>query len=305
MSLITPDPTKDYSSETPPDDFMPHLVPGAAAPGTGSVIDAAASFTSASIGKPPVIELPQDGAITLDRGIFYEGEYHTDAHAREVTGEDEEFLAKFDIAKPGGAFLYFDSLLVRTIEQIGTVRLADMKQSERQTLLRGLLLGDRDSLLLAIVRATYGKERVFEGVTCPFCTKLNDIHVDLVGDFPLQHLDDPQQLNYHVELSRGRHVDVRLPVGGDILAISSSKEEQTAQERNTLMIQRILVNVNGEPVGDAGITAKKMNIADRRKILNMVIDLQPGPRVEEVKSPCFYCEEEFPLQLNMASLLQI
>jgi hypothetical protein len=116
----------------------------------------------------------------------------------------------------------------------------------------------------------------------------------------MNHLEDPLQEAYPVKLTRDRFVEVRIPTGADLLAVMSTKEDQVTAERNTAMLDRVITRYS-----HPGTSARKMNIKDRRTVLQFLYDVQPGPRIGEVKTPCLSCESEFLLGLNMAWLLQI
>jgi hypothetical protein len=301
------DPTKDSI-------FADQLDGGA---NSGDIGAQLRSVQTAMVGDPPAMDLPSDGRVMLDRGLSFEGEWHREAYLRETTGADEEALARFDLSKPGAAFLYWDTLLGRTVIQIGTVSFEDMTVSQRQEKLRSLLLGDRETLFFGLIRATWGDVRTIEKVACPRCGEESDQNIVLGDkvkangevldcDFTFKHLDEPERLWYEVALRRGNTVELRLPTGEDLLGVATSwKTEPTTVENNTLMLGRLLAKHDGEPISDPMKFAKNLGTPDRQTLIDYIIEEQPGPRLGGVTTSCASCNEEFWLQLGLARLLQL
>lgn len=278
----------------------------------GSVESGLATARAIMVGEPPTIALPSDGMVTLSRGLLFEEEWQRDALMRECTGADEEALSRFDLTKQGSVFLYWDMLLARTVISIGKLNFEDMALGARQDKLRQLLIGDRDSLYLALVRATWGPIRTIEGVVCPMCNESSDQNVVLEDtaqhkcDFPSKTLEDPTQMDYEVKLRRGDVVTLRLPTGEDLMQLQLGwKTEPSAAERNTVMLGRLLSHHDGSPILDPAKFAKTLGTPDRQTLINYVMDQQPGPRLGGVTTSCAHCEQEFWLELGLARLLQL
>lgn len=286
-----------------------------AAPGEqdpGGLEAGLAAFRNQSIGDPPGMFPPSDGEVTLTRGLLYDEEWQRDAYMREVTGADEEALSRFDLNKPGSLFNYWDTLLARTTLRIGTVEIENLPIGKRQEILRQLLLGDRETMYLGLVRATWGDVRTIEGVTCPMCGHTTDYGIALTetpdhpSDFPSTGLEDPTQQYFEVKLRKGDTIEVRLPTGGDMQALSALwKDDPTAAERNTQMLGRLVHTHNGTPVTDPVAFAKGLSSPDRQTVTSFVVDKQPGPRLGGVMTSCASCEQEFFLELGLARLLQL
>ena len=93
----------------------------------------------------PEITSPSDTTVDLPGGyLTATGEVIRTAEVRELTGKDEEIISKTD--NLGKALM--------TILQRGTVKVGDLPADEK--LLDELLIGDRDSLLLGILKSTFG-----------------------------------------------------------------------------------------------------------------------------------------------------
>src|SRR5215469_729441 len=98
----------------------------------------------------PVIALPPSDLITLNGGLVKGDKVINTAIVKELTGEDEEALAR---AAQANYFHFIDRLL-----RCGVVQLGDEPKSQTEQLLGKLLIGDREQLLLGIREATYGDE---------------------------------------------------------------------------------------------------------------------------------------------------
>ena len=109
------------------------------------------------VGEVPTIADLPDTMLTLPRGIPNEGKWHARCEVRELTGVDEEVLAK--VRKPEETF---DTMLLpwrRADRGTGPVQ---MDEGESRGWLNKLLIGERELLFLAIAKATYGDERKYE-----------------------------------------------------------------------------------------------------------------------------------------------
>jgi hypothetical protein len=293
-------------NETPPDDWDASSFAKQLDPSVGGIETQLADARAVMVGDPPTITPPSDGMVTLNRGLLFEDEWNRVAYMRETTGADEEALARFDLSKPVTLFQYWETLLSRTVLTIGSLDFTEMATARKQTLLRSLLLGDREALFLGLVRATWGPIRTLEGVQCPRCGEMSDQNIVLDEDFPATQLNDPEQDWYEVKLRKGDTVDLRLPTGDDILQISNAlKPEASAAERNTMMIGLLVGKHNGNPIPNGTKFAQDLGTPDRQTLTTFAIETQPGPRLGGVTTSCASCKEEYYLELGLARLLQL
>ena len=122
---------------------------------------------------------PLDNVVTLPGGyINAAGEVITTAEVRELNGKDEEAIARS--ATTGKALL---AILNR-----GTVKVGNEKANE--ALLDRLLSGDRDTLLLGILRLTFGNEADLPAY-CDTCEDFKTVTVDLTTDIKCKVMSDP------------------------------------------------------------------------------------------------------------------
>src|ERR1700722_14037906 len=81
---------------------------------------------------------------------------------KELTGADEEALARASVS-------LYPFHFVNTLIECGVVNLGDEPKSRNKELLKQILVGDRDAIILGIRRATYGDEIELTNWVCPNC----------------------------------------------------------------------------------------------------------------------------------------
>ena len=104
----------------------------------------------------PRIQESPDVTIELFRGVknITTGEWETTAVVSELTGEDEEALAALDSDDDLLYAQYMAALLKRSVVSIGNTSIKD-----KPAVIDSLIIGDRDALFLATVKATYCNKR--------------------------------------------------------------------------------------------------------------------------------------------------
>lgn len=255
-----------------------------------------------SLGADPVPSMPTPLSthIKLLRGL---GEktadgvetWHDLAEVRELTGEDEEYLASLQ-GKEGLTYTeYMNFLLERAVLRIGDLVVKDLPG-----IMNKLALPDRDMLFLGVVRATYGIERSMRA-RCPHCGTSNDIVLNLDDDFPIRKADFDMRDTIKVKTNKGI-VQLRLPTGED--TIQAQKQAKSDAEINTVMISRCSVWEKGEEPADRMAWARKLNIGDRRKLIDVLLAADNlGPDLEAVDTQCAECSKPLPILLDWVSLL--
>lgn len=236
----------------------------------------------------PTLEPPPDSLFRLP-GMGYQVE------VRELTGADEEALAKVQ----GSFHRWVSTLLELAIEKI------DNKSVDSDALGR-LLVGDRDYLLLAIRKVTWGPEIELEGLQCPSCQEIYDsvVHTD---DIPVRKLRDPGVASFIVDLRNNRKATVRLPNGHD-QAVYLEKDDTTNAQRNTLILQRCVENIIEAtgvemPVeGFPSMVREGLSLPDRTRVLREIDKRMPGARYNEVPVTCPACGESTVIGLGPVAL---
>lgn len=246
---------------------------------------------------PSMGEVPQV-TVELMRGLYDQKNdvWHTDAEVRELTGEDEEYLASLENKKGLLYSEYMNALLSRAVTRIGTI---DINGMNGKQLVNQLMLGDRDLLYMAVVKATYGETRLIN-VVCGKCEVKNDVELMLDEDFPITYPDFDVREGLKVETSKGV-VTMRLPNGED--TVVAQKEADNDAALNTVMLSRCAVWAEGEAPESTMKWARSLNIGDRKKLINALLEVEVGPKMGEVDTQCASCGEDMPILLDWVSLL--
>lgn len=251
-------------------------------------------FANTAMEEPaPVIKTraPSESEVKLPGGfIDLDGELHTTAEVRELTGADEEA-----VAKAGGSGKALNVLLARGLVKIGPNKATSSD-------LDALLSGDRDAILLGIRRVTFGQTTDLM-VRCSYCSDEHTTTLDLLNDVPTSSLKEPvEDRTWEMETKLGTVV-VSLPNGITQKRLMENYEK-TPAELNTLLLSGCIVSIDGAPSVGAG-TALSLGMADRNRIVDEIIKRNPGPRLGEVKKACKACGEDILLPLSLLDLFRV
>ena len=261
----------------------------------GTQQDAAAIAAAIADPVPRIVATPNT-TLELVCGVFNEAtkEWETTAVVKELTGEDEEALAALDANDDLLYAQYMAALLKRSVVTVGNIRV-----SENPNIIDELILGDRDFLFLATVRATYGENREYE-IKCPHCTQSNDVLIEM-SEFPVKKPKHNPQEPIVVTLRNGTKQKFRLVSGKDSQIVG--KKAKSIPEQNTILISRCAMWDDDNKPNDVEKWAKSLGMKDRAAIIDKLLEAQPGPEIKEVEAHCAHCEKPFPIALNWASLL--
>jgi len=216
--------------------------------------------------KEVKITSPSNNLVTLPGGfVTATGEVIDEAEVRELTGADEEAIAK--APNVGRALL--------TILQRGTVRIGEEKVDEK--ILDGILSGDRDVLLLAIFKATFGNTAV---IPTYINGELKEVEIDIDNDIPIKALQDKVNDRYFTVKSKKNVYTVQLPTGKTHREMIKNSEKSSA-ELTTIMLEGTVLEINGAPVlGKSQI--QNLGIQDRKIIVDEINERLPGPQFNDV-----------------------
>lgn len=237
----------------------------------------------------PEIDFPEDDLVTLPGGLVLKDSLVKNVNVRELTGEDEEALAR--ASQSMNPFNFLDRLL-----KCGVTKIGSEPSSETEKLLGQMLIGDRESVILGIRQATYGDKIDIDEWVCPNCANKVSLSMEL-SDIPVTKMDDPlNEITFKVPLRKGGFALVQLASGSDQLAIFE-KESLTQAQRETILLSRCVISVtdkSGKELSMAAFPsmARSMSVPDRHKILNALRDKQPGPKYDQVKYTCENCNTE-------------
>lgn len=255
-----------------------------------------ASTANSALEDPmPSIDESPDTQVTLIRGLLNleTGDYENTAVVRELTGEDEEALAALDAKEDLSYGEYLSALLQRAVVSIGSQQV-----SLNPAIIDDLIIGDRDLLFLGILKATYGKVREVQMV-CGNCEKSNDVKIDLDDDFKMEHKGIDATKPILVKLKDGSTKSFNYPTSGD--SKYASKKAKTTAEQNSYIISRCLIGSEDRDYKE--FWAKKLGLADRKKVIKAITAAQPGPKMGEVNTQCAHCDHTLVVVIDWVSLL--
>ena len=237
--------------------------------------------------KPP-LTLPPATEVDLPGGLFdpFKG-IISNAEVRELTGIDEEAISKIaDTAK---------SLLA--ILERATIKIGDEPASK--DLIDSLFAGDREMLLLAIRKVTFGNEIKLGPGLCPHCEEEQIFTIDLTKDVAIKKLEGDAE--FTVKCKAG-DVLVTLPKGSTQKAIVEATN-RTSAELDTIMLKSCVLSINSQTVINPDVV-RNLGMLDRRTILKEISDRNPGPQLGALKKECQSCGQEVPLPLSLADLFR-
>lgn len=262
-----------------------------------STADQADMINNAISDPPPEMHPLLDTTVELFRGVYDADSdtWYTHANVRELTGADEETLSTLQNKKDITFFDYLSAVLKCSVESVGP-----HKPEHNPHLINKLILPDRELLFLATVRATYGTVRQLN-VRCGKCKGMNDVSIDLDEDIPVIKPNFDLKEPVEVKLTKGKSIRVRLPNGDD--TTESQKDTKTDAEVTTKLLSRLAVFNDGQEPSDRMAWSKSLSIADRRLIAQTLVNLEAGPRMEEVETQCAHCGSVLPVSLDWVSLL--
>jgi hypothetical protein len=233
-------------------------------------------------------ELTAEGNIifTLEHGVEYNGETHTEVEMREILGVDEEAIAKPEVKNNIGRLI--STLLSGTTLRIGTLTPKSFKKpSEWFNLIHKLPLGDRDTMMLMLRIVTKGNAELKIETKCPNDDCKCDIEhmVDLDTDIEYKPLEvDPD--GFSVELPKP-HKDeknetmvkeafLRLPNGDDQETLDTIGRKNAGQA-NTQLLVRCLKKFGDMTINPA--LARSMSTTNREFLIRQLSEKQFGPKM--------------------------
>lgn len=241
---------------------------------------------------PPVAAPPPDTIVTLPGGAIGNGEIIHEVEVRELNGYDEETLARIPFDQP--------ARLYNAILRQGVVRIGDEKATPAA--LDALLMGDREFLLIAIRRATWGDELSLD-IRCWSCNEEFTAILKLSEDIPITKLEGENR-NFVVELRGGHTARLHLPDGSAQLALLNAGSEGNVGTVNTALLTACIESIDDLPVVGTP-PVQRLSVRDRNKLLTAISERAFGPQLGEVKVPCSECGKDIPLPLSLGTLFPL
>lgn len=244
--------------------------------------------------EEPELGAPPDSGVWLPFGILVDGRAERHATVRELTGTDDEALARV-----ANSYLRW----VDTVITLGTTEIGD--QAATKKMLRELTAADRDTLLLAIRIATYGNTLDIPGFRCPECGVLSDLTVHL-DTIEVKAPQDPVCRVFEAQLRGGGRVQMRQPTGHDQMEFDG--KDLTIPEQNTLILSRVIVSA--ELPGQSAVSgsmalARSLGLADRKVLLDAITENTYGPRYDEITMTHQECGQEVPVPISAGDLFRL
>lgn len=236
------------------------------------------------------LKAPSDNSLELPGGyITATGEVLRDAEVRELTGRDEEAIMKYD-----NVFKAMNVILSRGVISIGGKPVND-------DILDSILSADRDALLLAIFKATFGDTAVIPSF-CAGCTSVKEVEVDVNQDIKHKVLVDPIDDRSFTVTTKSHEYGVSLPTGKAQRELMTNGDKNSA-ELTTLFLEYCVKTIDGRPVFDKS-QIQAIGIADRRKIAVEIEQRNPGPQFNETTVDCPDCGGKVGVPINFGTLFQ-
>jgi hypothetical protein len=217
---------------------------------------------------PREVEIVPPPKLTVDLPGGYitpTGEVIREATVRELTGKDEEAVARADTV--GKALL--------TILSRGTVRIGDEPATDE--LLDQLLIADREAILLEIYKATFGPT---VEMTAWFNGESKQVEIDLNEEIPIKTLADPVADREFLITHRNREFLVTLPTGV-IQKEMLKNSDKTVAELGTLLLENTVLRIDGERVYRKD-QVRDLGLSYRAKITTEISSRNPGPQFKPV-----------------------
>jgi hypothetical protein len=238
----------------------------------------------------PTIVPPSDTTVALPGGyVTTAGELLQTAEVRELTGRDEEVISK--AANVGKALL--------VILERGTVKVGDLKADDK--ILDHMLTGDREALLLGILKATFGTTTDMS-IFCGGCNDFKNVTVDINEDIKTKVLADPIADRVFTVQGKAGDIEVQLPTGIAQKELINNADK-TSAEMNTILLEKTVLKINNSPVYSK-IQVQNLPVVDRKKIIEEINRRVPGPQFDDVTMECPDCGSEVTVSINLGTLFQ-
>lgn len=232
-----------------------------------------------------------------------EGNLHKEVTIKEMTGEDEENIAKADIRSNTGKMV--TTLIAGCCTKIGGLEKGKLPYEEWERIVRNLFLGDRDYLLLKIRELNEGTEISFNS-QCNSCKAEMVVTADF-DELPIINPpDDPFNIEFtlpkgYIDKNNNLHTEgvLRLPNGFDQEQLDSVARKNMGQA-NTLLLTRCV-----KKLGDVKLSSKvfkELRTKDREVLVRLMADKAFGPRFT-VETVCDNCGNEFEAGVNPVNFI--
>lgn len=233
------------------------------------------------------------------------GTTHKEVEIREITGYDEEQLAKAEVRQNVGKLM--TTLLASVVVRIGELTPKDMNKTKWEKVFRSLPMGDRDTCIKEIRVFTNGEELELN-LKCEGCKSKITHFADLVEDIETRSLEVdalevPFTLPKGIKNKEGqvfKEGTLRLVTGEDQEALDATARKNPGAA-NTELIARVVNEISG--YGKIGLSdVRGMSVRDREYLIKLVNKYQFGPKFE-ISFSCPSCGEEIETGVHPVNFL--
>jgi hypothetical protein len=264
-------------------------------PWTNQKQDEIRAAKEAAAGPVPIIGEAPDVLMTLPRGLFLNGQWQRTVVTRELTGADEEVLAKVP-----DQLAFFNTVISLGVESIGELDFTALPLAQRKSYLSGLLLGERDMLFVKVTQTSFGDQKDIN-FNCTTCEAEQTITLLLSEDLQAKMPEDDAE-THTFTTSQGDLLDIRAAVGSD-QEEASGKKGSTGAEQNTIVLSRCITKCNGDLIVDPLKFVRNMSMRDRQNLLKELVALQPVIDLE-LKTKCVACGGDQTIGLGWADIFR-
>lgn len=252
------------------------------------------------------IEVNEDGETErfnlLAGYIDKDGTHHTTFTLREMTGRDEEAISKSDMKQNGAKLI--STLLERCVTSIGTLTRKGIGIEAWKEVIKGLLVGDQDYMLIKLRELSMGGE-IEVTHTCPYCKESLKTLLD-VSELEIKPFNGQRVVPF--SLPKGyrdkkgelhKEGTLRLPTGQDREILTPVARKNVAQA-STLMLTRLCKFEDGLYVTED--IMRDLTVRDREYLQKLLQDNLFGINLE-IDVTCTNCGEDFKGNLNTTNFI--
>lgn len=232
-----------------------------------------------------------------------DGVTHTEFEIREMTGAEEEAIAKPDIKQNGGKIIR--TILERCCIRIGTLEKSVLGINKWREVIQNLYTGDQDVILLRIREASIGTG-INVSHECPNC-KVKLETIIQTGELEIKPFKGSYEIDF--ELPRGyKDSQGNLHKNGKLIFPRGLDREildpiarKNLGEGNTCMLVRCIKDFEGVACVHNEVV-KSLVLKDRNYLFELFSTNDFGV-VLNVDVVCESCSHEFKGSLNMTNFI--
>lgn len=211
-----------------------------------------------------------------------EGDLLTEVKVREITGAEEDMLAAKNIT--GGKKV--TQLIASCLERLGPI----MDGPSLANAARGLVVGDRVFLMMAIRRVTLGDEFPFEA-ECIECKRKSLFMVNL-SELDIKKTPDPKKRIFSIQLPSGKTAQWHVMTGKEE---ESAAKWQNLDQMSLSLLLRVDMLDGGPPDMDL---IKTLSMRDRNALRDAFESVEGGIETE-LELSCPACGTDFKTELDV------